>query len=527
MKLLSKEAWQLPKQKSSCAPDGVNTNIDNDVTPPYRRTWNVFLIIGFWASDYLSMQTVENPSNSLQFGMTWRTGLSTNTVGMVFIGLPLIFNGAIGADLHVPFPVAVRASFGYHFAKFAVITRCVTAIFWHSTQTFSGSLAMTRCIAAIWPSFDKIHNSIPASMGITSTEMLGHFIFWTIQLPFLLIPPHKMKWFFVFKTVVVAACLIGTAAGMAKMAGTADNIWHQEYTVHGSERAWLWMKLLNSNVAGWATMATNIADFTRYMNDKSKAQYSQVIVIPVWATFVTMMSLVASSAGKVVYGSYLWSPTDFALEWTKTGSKGRAAAFFVCASWCIAQIGTNLSANVITGANDLSSLFPHYINIRRGAVLITIASGWILQAWKIENSATQLVNFISGLSCFLAPITAIMIADYWVVKKKHIDVPALYDPEGRYRYFKGINWRAAVAFLIGNVPCLPGLASDVNSHIKVNAGILELWYMSYFYGFLASFTVYTATSLLWPEPETLVDETNYYIYEESVEEVEITADEKK
>ncbi|KAG7823416.1 hypothetical protein KL909_003439 [Ogataea angusta] len=525
MKLTVKK-WRLPKQKSSCAPDGVNTNVDNDVTPPERRTWNVYMIIGFWASDYLSMQTVENPSNSLLMGMTWKTGLSTSMVGMVLIGLPLIFNGAIGAALHVPFPVAVRSSFGYHFSKFAVITRCITAIFWHSIQTFSGSLAMTACITAIWPSFGRIPNKIPSSMGITSPQMIGHFVFWSVQFPFLLIPPHKLRWFFILKTIIASACLVGTAAGMAKMAGNSGDIWNQEYTVHGAERLWLYVKLLNSNVAGWATMATNIADFTRYMNDRSKAQYAQVVVLPAWATFVTMMSLVASSAGKMVYGSYIWSPTEFAEHWTATGSKGRAASFFVCAAWCISQIGTNLSANVITGANDLVSLFPEYINIRRGAVIITIISGWVLQAWKIENSAAQLVTFISGLSSFLAPITGIIIADYWVIKKQHLDVPALYDPNGRYSYYKGFNWRAALAFLAGNVPCLPGLASEVGS-VSVNAGILELWYMSYFYGFLSSFAVYIVTNYFWPDRRSHVSETVHYIYEdEEVEEVDVVFEPK-
>ncbi|KAG7902781.1 hypothetical protein KL905_003097 [Ogataea polymorpha] len=471
MKLTLKK-WRLPKQKSSCAPDGVNTNVDNDVTPLERRTWNVYMIIGFWASDYLSMQTVENPSNSLLMGMTWKTGLSTSLVGMVLIGLPLIFSGAIGAALHVPFPVAVRSSFGYHFSKFAVVTRCITAIFWHSTQTFSGSLAMTACITAIWPSFARIPNKIPATMGITSPQMIGHFVFWSLQFPFLLIPPHKLRWFFILKTIIATACLVGTAAGMAKIAGNSGDIWNQEYSVHGAERSWLYVKLLNSNVAGWATMATNIADFTRYMNDR------------------------------------------------------RAASFFVCAAWCISQIGTNLSANVITGANDLVSLFPEYINIRRGAVIITIISGWVLQAWKIENSAAQLVTFISGLSSFLAPITGIIIADYWVIKKQHLDVPALYDPNGRYVYYKGINWRAAVAFLVGNVPCLPGLASEVGN-VSLNAGILELWYMSYFYGFLSSFAVYIVTSYVWPDKRSQVSETIHYIYEdEEVEEVDIVIESK-
>jgi cytosine/uracil/thiamine/allantoin permease len=45
--------------------------------------------------------------------------------------VPLVLNGAIGAHLHVPFAVAVRSSFGYYFARFAIVTRLITALFWH------------------------------------------------------------------------------------------------------------------------------------------------------------------------------------------------------------------------------------------------------------------------------------------------------------------------------------------------------------------------------------------------------------
>lgn len=41
-----------------------------------------------------------------------------------------------------------------------------------------------------------------------------------------------------------------------------------------------------------------------------------------------------------------------------------------------------------------------------------------------------------------------------VIKKQKLDVPALYDPHGRYRFVGGVNWRAAVALLISIAPNL-------------------------------------------------------------------------
>ena len=67
--------------------------------------------------------------------------------------------------------------------------------------------------------------------------------------------------------------------------------------------------------------------------------------------------------------------------------------------------------------------------------------------WKIVHSASSLLTFMSGLAIFLAPIAALLACDYWVVKKRNIDVPSLYRRRARYRYNKyGTNWRAATRF---------------------------------------------------------------------------------
>jgi nucleobase:cation symporter-1, NCS1 family len=115
-----------------------------------------------------------------------------------------------------------------------------------------------------------------------------------------------------------------------------------------------------------------------------------------------------------------------------------------------------LSANVISASNDLTNLFPKYVNIRRGVIVMTITAGWIMVPWKIVHSAGSLLNFMAGLATFLAPIAALLATDYWFVKKRHIDVPSLYRRHARYRYYHGWNWRAVVAFMLALIPNIPG-----------------------------------------------------------------------
>ncbi|CAG8974778.1 hypothetical protein HYALB_00000390 [Hymenoscyphus albidus] len=498
--------WIIPRQKSSFGDDDAWTNIDTDVTPLERQTWTAWTMAGFWFSDALNAQGWQAPASIIAIGLTWRESIICIIFGSLVCTVPLVLNGAIGQRLHVPFPVALRSGFGWHFARFAVVVRMTTALFWHAIQTYTGSTAITQCIRAIWPSYLDIPNHIPESIGITTQQMVSHLIFWLIQFPILLTPPHKLMWFFIFKTFIVTFTSVGVVIAMTQKAGGTGDIWDQGYTVHGSTRSWLILSSFSSITGGWATMATNIPDFTRYIGDKhNKAIYYQVGLLPFIQLFLGMFGIISCSAAKVVYGEYIWDPLQLASKWD--GPAGRAGAFFVGFSWVVAQIGTNLSANVISFANDFTSLFPKYINIRRGVIVCTIIAAWIMVPWKIVHSAASLLNFMSGLGIFLAPIAAILASDYWVTKKKHIDVPALYKRHGRYRYnAAGTNWRTVVSFLLSVVPNLPGMAAQVNPKLEVH-GAQYIYNMFYLWGFTSAFLCYAILSHFFPATETIIPET--------------------
>lgn len=190
----------------------------------------------------------------------------------------------------------------------------------------------------------------------------------------------------------------------------------------------------------------------------------------------------------------------------------------------VAQIGVNVSANVISVSNDMASLFPKYINLRRAAALATITGGWIMVPWKIITSAQSLLNFMASLGIFLAPIIAISIADYWIVKSRRVDVPGLYQPHGRYHYIAGTNWRAVVAMLVSIGPTLPSLAKNIEPTINIG-GAQYVADLVWYYGFLSAFVVYVGTSMIFPAEESLVFRDELVLDGEL--DVEIVRDEKR
>ena len=182
----------------------------------------------------------------------------------------------------------------------------------------------------------------------------------------------------------------------------------------------------------------------------------------------------------------------------------RAARFFAAFSFALAALGVNISANSLSAANDLTALFPQYINIRRGQLLCAVLC-WALVPWKILASAGTFLNFMSAYAIFLGPIAAIMVVDFWVVHRGKYDTLALYQYHGIYRYTKGWNWRAIAAFLVGIAPNMPGFINSINKNIHVGVGDRP-YKFGWLLGFVSTAGVYAVLEMaVAPPRETFIE----------------------
>ncbi|EMC95728.1 hypothetical protein BAUCODRAFT_71084 [Baudoinia panamericana UAMH 10762] len=502
------KAWELPKQESALAPDYVWTNKDMDPVPVEDQTWTLWTWMAYWATDTINLGTWETASSIIAVGLTWREAIPIMVVGTFCVAIPMVLNGAIGAALHVPFSVIVRSGFGYYFAYFCIVSRSILAMFWLGIQGANGAQAITVMITAIWPSYANVPDHIgKATQGISTNGMISYFIFWIIQLPLLLIPPTKLRWLFIIKLVAAPITAVATLGWCVHKAGGSGELFNLQPAVSGSTYAYLWLSCMSAVTGSWATLACNIPDFSRYAKS-SNGQYIQLPFLPIIFTICGVLGIITTSASIVIWGEPYWNPLDIVAKWLDYGHSGRAAAFFAATAWYIAQVGTNITANSISAANDLTVLFPKYVNIFRGCIIAAIVGGWVIVPWKILSSAETFLAFMGGYSVFLAPMAGIIASDYWLIKRRRIDVPGLYDPYGRYRYWYGINWQGLVAFLCAVGPNLPGLAYSINAKgTHISQGAKNLYSFDWLYGFVSSIVIYTVLHLIFPAKESLVPKT--------------------
>ncbi|KAK9453619.1 permease for cytosine/purines, uracil, thiamine, allantoin-domain-containing protein [Dipodascopsis uninucleata] len=485
-----------------------NSNSDLDPVPPERRTWTTFNYITYWISDNFTPTAFRRASSLIAIGMSWRMALVNVAIGEIIVALAVTINGYIGAKYRIPFSVQARASFGWYFAYFMIFQRMVVSIFWYGTSVYTGGECVRSMIYAIWPSFRNLKNHLPASSHTNTQFMISYFIYFILTVPLHYISVDRIRFLFTIKAIILPIIGFGILGWTVKNTSLGENdLWNQGPTVSGTALHWVFVQGLYANIGAWSTLAINSPDFTRYTT-RTRNIYSMALALPVTACLVALFGIICAVGSKLLWGEVLWDPLLFIDNWTSKG--GRAAAFFCALGMFIAQACSNISANSISSANDLTCLLPRYVNIRRGQFIVSILGAWAFTPWNIMTSATAFLSFMSGYTVWLGPIGGILMCDFFFVHKRKYDVWELYKYDGIYRYNKlGTNWRSAIAFVIGFAPLLPGFITQVNNKIVVDKAWLRLYYCGYFYGVGSSMLVYYVLSVLFPARETMIEHAVY------------------
>ena len=149
--------------------------------------------------------------------------------------------------------------------------------------------------------------------------------------------------------------------------------------------------------------------------------------------------MAVTSATTIIYGKAIWDPTD-----VLTRFKNPVVLVVAMFSLCIATLATNIAANVVSPANDFAHLAPRKISFRLGG-FITGVVGIAMMPWKLlADPSGYIFTWLLGYSALLGPIGGVLIADYYVYRRRQLDLMALYQPGGAYRHTGGFSltgWR--------------------------------------------------------------------------------------
>ena len=463
-----------------------------------QRTWTTYNIAALWIGMAIVITTYTLAAGLMAAGMNWWQALLTISLGNIIVLIPMLLNAHAGTKYGVPFPVFVRASFGVRGANFAAIARALVACGWFGIQTWIGGLAVDALTTAVWSGW----------ANVPGHAFIAFFVFWAVQVWIILRGIEGIKWFESYSApLLIAGSLALLVWGFIAGGGVGNVFSTSAELQQGQAPFWsLFWPSLAANVGYWITLSLNIPDFTRYAKSQRSQVLGQALGLPLTMTAFSFIGIAVTAATVVVFGEAIWDPVVLV---TRLATDFPVVLVIAMIVIVLAQISTNMAANVVSPSFDFSNLAPKYISFRTGGI-ITAILGVVSFPWVLfESVGAYIFTWLVGYGSLLGAIGAIMIADYWILRRRRLDLASLYKMEGRYAYSGGWNWRAIAAVFIGVIPVLPGFfkaATTPNfSGVFENPTFIEgLYNYGLFFTFFVAGAAYLLLSMIpGPAPEVV------------------------
>ncbi|KAF7556446.1 hypothetical protein G7Z17_g1424 [Cylindrodendrum hubeiense] len=230
--------------------------------------------------------------------------------------------------------------------------------------------------------------------------------------------------------------------------------------------------------------------------------FSQIMVRP--SASLTGLGISTTSAVKEMYGEAIWNPISLLefLQKNDYSATTRAGTFFAGTGFFVSQMSVNLVQNSIACGMDLASLWPKYIDVTRGSLIMCFV-GYLIQPWRFVEQPGVFISVLSAFGMFISPLAGIGSVDFWIVRQRKWKVPDLYigNSKSIYWYTFGWNWRAMAAWCIVIWPSFPGFVASVTSSTdSISVGWIRAFQVSWIIGFCGGGATYYLITLVSPPP---------------------------
>lgn len=354
-------------------------------------------------------------------------------VGSILIGIFMVIIGDIGVEHGLSFPVYMRAPFGTIGTHFPSFARAFTASCWFGINTYFGAAAING-ILNILVGFDNWFvcfivfaglQLLNVSLGIKSIERFADF-----AAPII---------------IFISIWMYLQLSAEAQEQGKAVWSWI-EAPQTGFEQFTAFMVIATAIMGFWSTLAADMPTLSRYLKapknernwfKRNKAQLlGSLIVQPIFNTLMVVI-------GAVCYMATGSGDPINALQ----QAAGGFVLVMLLSMIVLAQWSTNTSANVIPAATIFSNIGGAKVPFWVGVVIAGII-GTIVQPWSLFDILNSVLLIIGGI---LSSIVGILFADYYLLRKRRVNVTELYELNGQYRYLKGVNLAGIIAWILGGL----------------------------------------------------------------------------
>ncbi|TMQ25320.1 MAG: nitrate reductase, partial [Deltaproteobacteria bacterium] len=330
------------------------------------------------------------------------------------------------------------------------LMRALVACGWFGINAWIGGAALHTFFAQLIPGWRDLLGS---ANGYAVTQWISFLLFWVLNILIIYrgmeLVRRVERWaapFVLVMTAVLLVWAIRRADGLGPIISGAGQVPRK-----GSFLS-VFIPSLTATIGFWSTLSLNMPDFTRFGRSQREQAIGQAVALPSTMTVFAAMGVIITSATVIIFGRAISDPIELGGTFDNQIIVG-----VVMFTAVVATLAVNIAANIVSPANDFANAFPRHVDFKLGG-LITGVIGIAMMPWKLlENPARYIGVWLVGYSGSLGAVAGVLIVDYWLLRRRTLDLAALYLGHGAYHYRSGVNAAAIIATLVGAVVALAGM----------------------------------------------------------------------
>ncbi|RGY98682.1 cytosine permease [Clostridium sp. AM58-1XD] len=353
-------------------------------------------------------------------------------IGQAILGLSSYIVQEIGLKYGISFATSIVASFGPLGGKIAGIVRIMPSAIFFGVNGYLGASAInnvTRLLFGMDNMWFAIILNAALLVIVTISGAKGIERFTSLAAPLLIIVGVYM-FHILLKTYNVT---LGEIMSLGKLSGHSRN----------------WLFAFGVIIGNFASVAMGFNDFSK--DGKVKDGYKKsgylhltsylICMVPSFIFYSILGCAVMVVVPGTTGGEILKVLTDI------VAGQSKILAVLISVFVFAAQLSTNTAANLLPSVYVVCSLIPKYLKFKSATILFAVIAVAI-QPWKIGNSLDSVLT-IFGLTA--GPVIAIIATDYYYFRKRKYSLDDIYQTNGKYYYFHGMNPAAMIAYVIGTI----------------------------------------------------------------------------
>lgn len=406
-----------------------NSLITKDIVPTLKkhRIISGFGFFNIWVGMAVIIATFQIGANGIESMTLWQVA------GAIFIANLLIaivasLTGDIGIEHGLSFSAYLRAPFGTLGVQFPSLSKGVVACIWFGIQTYLGATAINYIIASItgfdnwfvWYLVFAAVQVIQTAFGIKAVDRLA---------------------------VIAAPCIILISIWIFfQINGIAKETNLNIFTYEGIKNDTTWMLIMAANMGFWSLLAVDIPNLTRYVKApvKERSWFKRNInsVVPHLIALPTVQTFMGVIGAVSFLATGNWNPIEVVQEIAQGIFMVVILLMVVLAQW-----STNSAANLIPASLTFVNAGARWNFSYAWGIVLAGIIGTLFQPWLILDS---LFNFLGYYGATMSALAGVMICDYYIIRKRRLNVKDLYSPKGQFKYDKGVNIAGMASWLIAS-----------------------------------------------------------------------------